>query len=202
MCPLVCLKSLVWVRGIMMQNKNILVLPLTALFCVSMITACGGDKRKGPAESSFVVGTEIDAGAFETTQECPLDFICNGQGRCVPANQDRDGDGFTAEVDCDDNDPQVYPGAAEVCNGKDNNCNGVIDEGVTNACGSCGPAPTEICNLQDDDCDGVIDNACVAGTVEETEPNNGSSQCQQIALPPNNGDVQILTGKIDPVGDI
>src|SRR5262249_21160879 len=32
--------------------------------------------------------------------------------------------------DCNDNDPTVHPGAAEVCDGKDNNCNGTIDEGL------------------------------------------------------------------------
>jgi hypothetical protein len=31
--------------------------------------------------------------------------------------------------DCDDNDASVYPGAEEICDNKDNNCNGEIDEG-------------------------------------------------------------------------
>lgn len=33
--------------------------------------------------------------------------------------------------DCNDDDKFVYPGAVETCNGVDDNCNGVIDEGVT-----------------------------------------------------------------------
>lgn len=42
---------------------------------------------------------------------------------------DVDGDGFDAGVDCNDNDPLVNPGATELCDGVDNNCNGEIDEG-------------------------------------------------------------------------
>jgi len=33
--------------------------------------------------------------------------------------------------DCDDANPAVYSSATEVCNGKDENCNGMVDEGVT-----------------------------------------------------------------------
>ncbi len=36
--------------------------------------------------------------------------------------------------DCDDNDPAVFPGAVEVCDGLDNNCNGQIDEGCNPPC--------------------------------------------------------------------
>ncbi len=44
---------------------------------------------------------------------------------------DVDGDGFTTEEgDCNDDDPDVNPDEAEVCNGVDDNCDGLEDEGL------------------------------------------------------------------------
>ena len=52
----------------------------------------------------------------------------------------------------------------EVCDGADNDCDQLIDEGLLNTCGQCGTVPQESCNREDDDCDGRIDervtNAC------------------------------------------
>ncbi len=42
--------------------------------------------------------------------------------------RDADRDGFTAREDCDDGDPDVFPGATEACDGRDTDCNGVIDD--------------------------------------------------------------------------
>jgi hypothetical protein len=81
---------------------------------------------------------------------------------------DNDKDGFTTcDRDCDDSNPLVHPGAPEICNGIDDNCDGQIDEdaagldsdgdGIHNACDNCRFAynPTQ----QDTDHDGV-GNAC------------------------------------------
>ena len=47
--------------------------------------------------------------------------------------EDADGDGYLASADCDDGDADSYPGADEVCDGVDNDCDGLIDEGVREA---------------------------------------------------------------------
>jgi hypothetical protein len=48
----------------------------------------------------------------------------------------------------------------ETCNGTDDDCDGTIDDGVANACGTCGPL-TEVCNGRDDNCNGAIDEGGV-----------------------------------------
>jgi hypothetical protein len=53
--------------------------------------------------------------------------------------------------------PDAAPGV-EVCNRRDDDCNGTIDDGLVNVCGVCGPDPVETCNGLDDDCDGQTDD--------------------------------------------
>ena len=43
---------------------------------------------------------------------------------------DGDADGYTACQDCDDADPNVHPGAAETCNGRDDDCDAILDNGI------------------------------------------------------------------------
>ena len=43
---------------------------------------------------------------------------------------DEDGDGYFNDEDCDDLDGQINPGAVELCDAIDNNCDGQVDEGV------------------------------------------------------------------------
>ena len=99
--------------------------------------------------------------------------------------------------DCNDNNANVNPGATEVCDNLDNNCNGQTDEGVINTCSSPGIIPGQACTIWmqcgtcpynpsesgnalcddeiDNDCDSAIDCAdpgCDASDV------CGGSNCQ------------------------
>jgi uncharacterized protein (TIGR03437 family) len=62
-----------------------------------------------------------------------------------PFTQDADGDGWSrARGDLDDRDPTVNPGAAETTNGRDDDCNGFVDDVVRPAGGSVFTPPAKL----------------------------------------------------------
>lgn len=103
----------------------------------------------------------------DAAEECDgLDNNCDGridEGVTSTWYADADGDGYGDEAeaiescegtdgwiavagDCDDADPDVHPGAEEQCDGRDNSCEGSVDEGLS-----------EITCYQDADLDGYGD---------------------------------------------
>ena len=81
------------------------------------------------------------------------------------ASTDGDGDGFPASVDCDDGDPDVFPGAPEICNGIDDDCNDLIDDGVPDTDGD----GLDDCIDPDDDNDLVDDTLDCAPLVNSIQ---------------------------------
>jgi hypothetical protein len=140
----------------------------------------------------------IHPGAVEVCNG--VDDDCDGQideGVTTTFFQDADGDGFgnpavpqqacaapngfvANNQDCNDNNAAIHPGAVEVCNGVDDDCDGQIDEGCpvgdndgdgfTVEQGDCNdnnpainPGATELCNNNiDDNCNGYVDENCLA----------------------------------------
>lgn len=94
-----------------------------------------------------------------------FDQNCNG-----PADDDQNVDGDPVSFcngDCDDNDPSRYPGAFDICDGIDNDCNGLVDDGDTDGDGvfDCADqCPTEDATGFDANNDGCIDST--AGLLE------------------------------------
>jgi hypothetical protein len=62
----------------------------------------------------------------------PVFFSCGSSGNsCTDHDGDGYGHGCSLGSDCNDNNRYIHPGAPEVCDGLDNNCNGLIDEQET-----------------------------------------------------------------------
>ncbi len=83
----------------------------------------------------------------------PAQLDTDGDGQGDACDEDDDGDGSPDAIDCAPTDPAVSPITVELCNGVDDNCNGLTDEGFADTDGD-GLAD---CVDEDDDGDGVPD---------------------------------------------
>ncbi|HEU5179852.1 MAG TPA: MopE-related protein, partial [Candidatus Polarisedimenticolia bacterium] len=158
--------------------------------------------------------TAISAGPFmivwggHPQHSTPYNMLSSG-GRYSPTGFDQDEDGFTTCAgDCNDTNPAVHPGAPEICDGLDNNCNGTVDEivdadtdGFTNCGGDCNdsnpavhPGATEVCNGIDDDCDNAVDESMPDADGDGFD---ACADCNDAAASVHPGAVEVCNGVDD-----
>jgi len=99
--------------------------------------------------NEFGISAPLEAGAYELVTS----LVYNGSAVSEAYSQftvgepfvDSDGDGYGAGEDCMDMNPSVNPGASELCDGLDNDCDGSVDDncieppctdGDSRACGN------------------------------------------------------------------
>jgi streptogramin lyase len=103
---------------------------LAILACV--LVGCGarsGLEEPDPSRADAALDGSVDAELSAPRSDAAV---------CAPI--DLDGDGVQGcEGDCDDSDPAVSPSASEICNDRDDDCDGRTDEGVRSECGDCRP---------------------------------------------------------------
>jgi hypothetical protein len=107
----------------------------------------------------------------------------------LPACKDADGDTYGVDCkngnDCDDRDAGVHPGAAEVCNNIDDNCNDIVDEDLSRG---CGVSDVGVCTLGRErcivgkwmDCDAVFPSQEICGNGLDDNCNNAIDEgCEE-----------------------
>ena len=163
--------------------------PANTLFCkIKSMNQQAGTYNCSPTDESGFVRLEIPVEDLERGADTFLVTVTDQSeqqgfasttvliGAANPdVDVDLDGFGPLGEVyDCDESDPSVYPYAAEIADGKDNDCDGAIDEktvaadddgdSVSELEGDCNdtdvttyPGAPELPDQRDNDCDGEID---------------------------------------------
>src|SRR5262245_44469098 len=104
-------------------------------------------------------------------QACGLALLLGvwAPGVRAQTGTDQDQDGFTVEAgDCDDSNPDVHPGAPEVCNGIDDDCDTQTDEGNPGGGAACSTGQQGRCAAGTE--------TCVQGSLTCVRNENPSSE--------------------------
>lgn len=123
-----------------------------------------------PADTAATAGTtdaDADDGTTAPMDPCPGCDCIEGDVRpcelgfatCAASETCVDG----AWSEC-----RAHDGELEICNDKDDDCDGVINNGLI-GCGGCELGLAEICNGIDDDCNGLIDDGIDCACIPSEE---------------------------------
>ncbi|HIN85959.1 MAG TPA: hypothetical protein EYN06_05710 [Myxococcales bacterium] len=153
-------------------------------FCANGVWSCSDDG------SSVICGDDnpaseqcdgIDNNCNLTVDEGFPDHDDDGQANCVDDDDDNDGD--PDATDCEPENAQVYNGAAEICDGTDQNCDGIADDG-----------------FPDSDNDGIAD--CMDPDSDGDGIPDGTDNCPKFTNPDQkNNDGDALGDVCDPDDD-
>jgi hypothetical protein len=138
---------------------------------IALMSACKGDRS-----DTDTTDTDGDADT-DTDGDSDAD---------TDAQADADSDQYTADVDCDDLDPTINPAAPEVCDGVDQNCNHVADEGLpttTFYVDADGDGTGDATAATVEACQAPAGYAAVAGDCDDADPTKGpgAELCDGIA---------------------